>query len=347
MNDKKYNEIDFSAFQCEPIAMTEEEKARIQNKFMGEGKAQKSKLRYVGTVAAAVCLGLCITVTSLGGIEQTFAAVKQLFMGPGEFLGVEEQDDYACVINEIQTKGDYTVTLNSVIASDRQMRFSVTTEVGGEKKAPYAWISNVWIDGEKAGEDFFSDGIGHFGSPKEKELNKSLPKKRTCFPEITYDYKMPTNPKIKVTFWVGNEKFTYKFVLYNEAFQNATRTAVINKNMNLDGIEVKLEKIEINPMEQKMYVDTDEVLKDDKEHFESKVGFDYVLVGTNNLGEKVMFWEWITVDAPDLPLRCWLRDVEDDFYESSSEGVTSYELQWYNEETKEFVGDKFVIEIEE
>ena len=183
MNDKKYNEIDFSAFQCEPIEMTDGEKERIRNRFGDEQKARRNTLRYMATAAAAVCLGLCITVTALGGIEETFAAVKELFMGPGEFLGVEEQDDYACVINETQTKGDYTVTLNSVIASDREMRFSVTTEVAGDKKAPYAWVGDVWIDGEKAGEDFYSDGIGHFGSPKEKELNKSLRKKRTCFPQ--------------------------------------------------------------------------------------------------------------------------------------------------------------------
>lgn len=347
MNDKKYNEIDFSAFQCEPIELTGAEKEDIRHRFLGETKKHKNKMRYVGATAAAVCLGLCITVTALGGIEETFAAVKQLFMGPGEFLGVEEQDEYACVINETQTKGDYTVTLNSVIASDREMRFSVTTEVDGEKKAPYAWIGDVWIDGKKAGEDFYSDGMGHFGSPKEKELNKSLPKKRTCFPEITYDYKMPTNPKIKVTFAVGDEKFTYKFVLDNEKFQEDTRTAVINKTMNVEGIEVTMEKLVINPIEQNLYVNTNEILKDDKKHFESKIGFDYILVGTNNLGEKVHFMEWITWDVPELPLRCWLRDVDDDFYEPSSEGVTSYELQWYNNETREYIGEKFVIEIEE
>ncbi|MBR4020794.1 MAG: DUF4179 domain-containing protein, partial [Firmicutes bacterium] len=340
MNDKKYNEIDFSAFQCEPIELTEAEKENIRHRFMDEKKNRKTKMRYVGTAAAAICLGLCVTVTALGGIEETFAAVKQLFMGPGEFLGVEEQDDYACVINETQTKGDYTITLNSVIAGDREMRFSVTTEVDGEKKAPYAWIGDVWIDGKKAGEDFYSDGIGHFGSPKEKELNKSLPKKRTCFPEITYDYKMPTNPKVKVVFSVGKEKFTYKFVLYNERFQKDTRTAEINKTMNLDGLEARIKKIVINPMEQLIYVDTDEILKDDKEHFESKVGFQYVLKGTNNLGENVVFYEWINVYTPNLPLRCTLTDVDDDFYESSSEGVTSYELQWYNWDTKEFVGEK-------
>ena len=156
MNDKKYNEIDFSAFQCEPIELTEAEKENIRHRFMGEKKNRKTKMRYVGTAAAAICLGLCITVTALGGIEETFAAVKQLFMGPGEFLGVEEQDDYACVINETQTKGDYTITLDSVSAGDREMRFSVTTEVDGEKKAPYAWIGDVWIDGKKAGEDFYS-----------------------------------------------------------------------------------------------------------------------------------------------------------------------------------------------
>lgn len=347
MNDKKYNDIDFSAFQCEPIELTEAEEEDIRHRFLGETKKHKNKMRYVGATAAAVCLGICITVTALGGIEQTFAAVKMLFMGPGEFLGVEEQDDYACVINETQTKGDYTVTLNSVIASDREMRFSVTTEVAGDKKAPYASFHEMWIDGDKVGEDFYSDGTGHFGSPLEKEVNKSLPKKRTSFPNITYDYKMPTNPKIKVIFWVGDQKFTYKFVLNNEKFQEDTRTAVINETMNVEGIDVTLEKLEINPMEQKIYVDTDEVLKDDKEHFESKIGWDYILVGTNNLGEKVHFMEWITVYAPDLPLQCSLRDVDDDFYLSSSEGVTSYELQWYNDETGEFIGEKFVIEIDE
>ncbi len=347
MNDKKYNEIDFSVFQCEPIELTEEEKENIRYRFFGENKKCKRKIRYVGTAVAAVCLGLCITVTALGGIEQTFAAVKQLFMGPGEFLGVEEQDEYACVINETQTKGDYTVTLNSVIASDREMRFSVTTEVDGKKKAPYACFHEMWIDGKQVGEDFYSDGTGHFGSPKEKELNKSLPKKRTSFPNITYDYKMPTNPKIKVIFWVGNEKFTYKFVLDNEKFQQDTRTAVINKTMNVEGIEVTLEKLEINPMEQKLYIDTDEVLKDDKYHWESNIGFDYILIGTNNLGEKVHFMEWITVYAPDLPLQCSLRESDDEFYLSSSEGVTSYELQWYNDKTGEYIGEKFVIEIDE
>lgn len=347
MNDKKYEKIDFSAFQCEPIELTEAEKEHIRHEFRGESKKRKNKMRYVGTAAAAVCLGLCITVTALGGIEQTFAAVKQLFMGPGEFLGVEEQDEYACLINETQTKGDYTVTLNSVIASDREMRFNVTTETDGEKKAPYAWISEIWIDGKKVGEDIYSDGIGHFGSPKEKDLNINLPKQRVSFPKITYDYKMPVNPKIKVIFSVGNKKFTYKFVLDNEKFQKDTRTAVINKTMNLEGLEVRIEKLVINPMEQLLYVDTDEILKDDKEHFESKIGFQYNLKGTNNLGEKVIFIEWINAYAPNLPLKCSLTDVDDDFYQSSSEGVTSYELQWYNAETGEYIGEKFVIEIDE
>ena len=81
--------------------------------------------------------------------------------------------------------------------------------------------------------------------------------------------------------------------------------------------------------------------------FESKIGWDYTLVGTNNLGEKIKFYEWITADAPELPLRCWLRDVDEGYYYPSSEGVTSYELQWYNDETKEYIGEKFVIEIDE
>ena len=120
-----------------------------------------------------------------------------------------------------------------------------------------------------------------------------------------------------------------------------------NKTMNLDGLEVRIEKLVINPMEQLLYVDTDEILKDDKEHFESKVGFQYNLKGTNNLGEKVIFIEWINAYAPNLPLKCDLRDVDDGFYQSSSEGVTSYELQWYNDETGETIGEKFVIEIDE
>ena len=344
MNDNKYNNIDFSTFQCEPIEMSEAEKQRIRNRFVEKKKTKNKVFRYIGTVAAVACLGLCISVTALGGIDETFAAVKHLFMGTGEYLGVAEQDDYAHVIDETQTKGDYTITLNSAIASDREMRFSVTTETDGDKKAPYAWISKIWIDGKEIGKDIYSDGIGHFRSPKEEDLNKDLLKQRTCFPEITYDYEMPTNPKIKVVFSVGKEFFTYEFVLDNEKFQTATRTVEVNKTMNLDGMEVKIEKLEINPISQLLYVKTGEILNEDNNF--SDISTVYNLEGTNNLGEKIGFQGFITAGYPNLPLECFLRDVDDEFYYPSSEGITWYELQWYNYETEAYMGEKFVIEVE-
>ena len=203
----------------------------------------------------------------------------------------------------------------------------------------------MWINGKTPGEDFPSDGFGaHYGSPKENELD--LPGQRVTYTGFSYDYKMPTNPKVKATFYVGDELFTYEFILNNEEFQAATKTTMLDKTMTVEGIEVKIEKLVINPMEQLLYVDTNEILVDDKDHWQSKIGSDYYLVGINNLGEKVKFFEWIDVYFPDVPLRCSLRDVEEEFFESSSAGITWYELQWYNSETEEFIGDKFIIEVE-
>ena len=42
MNDNKYNNIEFSTFQCEPIEMSEAEKQRIGNRFV-EKKNTKNK----------------------------------------------------------------------------------------------------------------------------------------------------------------------------------------------------------------------------------------------------------------------------------------------------------------
>lgn len=338
MNDN-YKDINFSAFQCEPIELDDFERTRIRQKFIGERKTQKK--RYIGTIAAAICLCFCISAIAFGGFDNAFAAVKQLFLGTGEYLGVEEQDKYACIIDETQTKGDYTVTLNTAIASNRQMRFNVTIVTNSEGKAPHAWIQTVWINGKEVGKDLFSDGIGHFYSPKEDSIK--FHSQRISYPQITYNYEMPINPQIRVVFSVGEETFTYDFILYNEEFQENTQTVVLGNIMQLDEVQVNIKKMVITPIDQMIYIETDEELN--KENYYSKIGTTYNLVGTNNLGENVIFHGFIYEDNQNLPFQCFLDNVDDGFSEASSEGVTSYELQWYNWDTEEFVGERFVVNI--
>ena len=110
--------------------MSQEEKTRAIDSFYKEAGIKKptgtrKKKRWI-SVAVAACIVLVFSFTPAG--TSAWAKAREAFMGIGQYLGNSAEDDYVTVIDQTQKKGDITFTLNEVVASNYQMRFSVTVE---------------------------------------------------------------------------------------------------------------------------------------------------------------------------------------------------------------------------
>lgn len=312
--------------------MSQEEKTRAIDSFYKEAGIKKptgtrKKKRWI-SVAVAACIVLVFSFTPAG--TSTWAKAREAFMGIGQYLGNSAEDDYVSVIDQTQKKGDITFTLNEVVASDYQMRFSVTVEKddGTVLRLRDVCEQVTFINGLRIGgseDDIMGYGSGSYGG--KRDGNKGI-----YFLNISYEYDMPLYPEIKTSFYAEDQCFDFKFILDNKRFKEATKEVEINKVFDTSGGEVHLGKLIISPIDQSITVEN-------KEDIEEPL----YLEGTDETGDKVDFFNFCTNDM-------WGSRINDDdtSYELNYD-VKSYTLQFsYDDlETDElvYVGEPFTIDI--
>lgn len=315
--------------------MTQEEKTRAIDSFYKEAGIKKptgtrKKKRWI-SVAVAACIVLVFSFTPAG--TSAWAKAREAFMGIGQYLGNSAEDDYVTVIDQTQKKGDITFTLNEVVASNYQMRFSVTVEkddgtiLGLSKVDKYGelYINGLRLGSIVNGDDIQSYGTGHFGG-------KRYGSKGIYFMRTDYEYDMPLYPEIKVSFIAEDRIFDFEFTLDNKKFKEATKEVEINKVFDTSGGEVHIGKLIITPIDQNITVEN-------KEDIEEPL----YLEGTDETGDKVDFFNFCHHDM-------WGSRINDDdkSYELNYD-VKSYMLQFsYDDlETDElvYVGEPFTIDI--
>lgn len=310
-----YKDINFEAFSEVPgVKMTSNEKRRILENFYQEAgcydnyKRKKGQIRSI--VAVCACLILCLAASPIG--DSTWAAVKQAFMGIGEYLGMTKQDDYATVVDQTQTKNGITVTLNDAIGSDNELRVSVTVvkddgEVLGDMQVN---IGDYSINGLNWKNGLKTTGVGPFGS---KRTNGG----GIYFMSASYyDFEMPLNPVIDMMIEAGDELFNFTFTLENEQFKKATRTVSINKNVVIEGKELILKDLIVSPIDQIITTENPE-------------GLDFqwsniVIYGEDNFGEEIVFspYSGETFNA--------FRENEDETTYQPNQDVSSYTFRLYD-----------------
>lgn len=312
--------------------MSQEEKTRAIDSFYKEAGIKKptgtrKKKRWI-SVAVAACIVLVFSFTPAG--TSAWAKAREAFMGIGQYLGNSSEDDYVTVIDQTQKKGDITFTLNEVVASNYQMRFSVTVEKddGTVLRLRDVCEQVTFINGLRIGgseDDIMGYGSGSYGG--KRDGNKGI-----YFLNISYEYDMPLYPEIKTSFYAEDQCFDFKFILDNKRFKEATKEVEINKVFDTSGGEVHLGKLIISPIDQSITVEN-------KEDIEEPL----YLEGTDETGDKVDFFNFCTNDM-------WGSRINDDdtSYELNYD-VKSYTLQFsYDDlETDElvYVGEPFTIDI--
>lgn len=312
--------------------MSQEEKTRAIDSFYKEAGIKKptgtrKKKRWI-SVAVAACIVLVFSFTPAG--TSTWAKAREAFMGIGQYLGNSAEDDYVSVIDQTQKKGDITFTLNEVVASDYQMRFSVTVEKddGTVLRLRDVCEQVTFINGLRIGgseDDIMGYGSGSYGG--KRDGNKGI-----YFLNIKYEYDMPLYPEIKASFYAEDQRFDFKFILDNKRFKEATKEVEINKVFDTSGGEVHIGKLIITPIDQSITVEN-------KEDIEEPL----CLEGTDETGDKVDFFNFCHHDM-------WGSRINDDdtSYELNYD-VKSYTLQFsYDDlETDELVpvGEPFTIDI--
>ena len=195
--------------------MTQEEKTRAIDRFYKEAGIKKptgtrKKKRWI-SVAVAACIVLAFSFTPAG--TSAWAKAREAFMGIGQYLGNSAEDDYVSVIDQTQKKGDITFTLNEVVASDYEMRFSVTVEKddGTVLRLRDVCEQVTFINGLRIGgseDDIMGYGSGSYGG--KRDGNKGI-----YFLNISYEYDMPLYPEIKTSFYAEDQCFDFKFILDN------------------------------------------------------------------------------------------------------------------------------------
>ena len=312
--------------------MSQEEKTRAIDSFYKEAGIKKptgtrKKKRWI-SVAVAACIVLVFSFTPAG--TSTWAKAREAFMGIGQYLGNSAEDDYVSVIDQTQKKGDITFTLNEVVASDYQMRFSVTVEKddGTVLRLRDVCEQVTFINGLRIGgseDDIMGYGSGSYGG--KRDGNKGI-----YFLNIKYEYDMPLYPEIKASFYAEDQRFDFKFILDNKRFKEATKEVEINKVFDTSGGEVHIGKLIITPIDQSITVEN-------KEDIEEPL----YLEGTDETGDKVDFFNFCHHDM-------WGSRINDDdtSYELNYD-VKSYTLQfsYHDLETDElvYVGEPFTIDI--
>lgn len=315
--------------------MSQEEKTRAIDSFYKEAGIKKptgtrKKKRWI-SVAVAACIVLVFSFTPAG--TSAWAKAREAFMGIGQYLGNSTEDDYVTVIDQTQKKGDITFTLNEVVASDYEMRFSVTVEkddgtiLGLSKVDKYGelCINGLRLGSIVNGDDIQSYGTGCFGG--KRDGNKGI-----YFMGTSYSYDMPLYPEIKVSFIAGEQIFDFEFTLDNSRFQQATKEVEVNKVFDIPGKEVCIEKLVITPIDQYFIVKNKDDIHD---HI--------YLDGTDEKGDEVDFHNFFDGNMFGS------RANDDDTSYLLNYDVKSYTLQfsYHDLETDELVhvGEPFTIDI--
>ena len=315
--------------------MSQEEKTRAIDSFYKEAGIKKptgtrKKKRWI-SVAVAACIVLVFSFTPAG--TSAWAKAREAFMGIGQYLGNSAEDDYVSVIDQTQKKGDITFTLNEVVASNYQMRFSVTVEKDDgtvlrlrDVEEQVTFINGLRIGGSE--DDIMGYGSGSYGG--KRDGNKGI-----YFLNISYEYDMPLYPEIKASFYADGQMFTFKFTLDNKKFKEATKEVEINKLFDTPEGKVHIGKLVITPIEQYINIEN----KDEIEVLSS-----FSLDGTDETGDKVHF----SAAGEDGNMFGWRVNKDDTSYELSYD-VKSYTLQLdyydWDKMVSTTVGEPFTIDI--
>ena len=317
--------------------MSQEEKTRAIDSFYKEAGIKKptgtrKKKRWI-TVAVAACIVLVFSFTPAG--TSAWAKAREAFMGIGQYLGNSAEDDYVSVIDQTQKKGDITFTLNEVVASDYQMRFSVTVEKDDGtivRLRDVGLHGPTYINGLKLGniangDDIDSYGVGPYGS--KRDGNRGI-----YFESIDYSYDMPLYPEIKTSFYAEGQRFYFEFTLDNKKFKEATKEVEINKVFDTPRGEVHIGKLVISPIEQYITIEN-------KDEIDEIYGL--YLYGTDETGDNVDF---LTIYDGNM---FGARENKDDTSYELNYDVKSYTLQFkysnYDGNGLIPVGEPFTIDI--
>lgn len=294
MEQQPYEAINFSRFSEVPEeVLTEEERNRVLDHFFQTARQTRGKGRIphrMLTAAACLFLILCLLATPMG--DKALAAAKQAAVGIGQFLGMEQEDNYATVIDETRTIDGVTLTLHDVIASDHEFRCSVTgTKADGTAlTTSQIGIETLWIDGKRADRDMEGTGWGPFGSSRP-ELAKAEETGLHFYSHTYNNYEMPVNPVIRLELYAGGksfqveEPFVFEFVLRNQAFKQATRRIPIGKTLRVHGKKLVLGDLIVSPIDQHITLNNMEEVKGDLD----KEGAELYLKGTDDGGTEVLF----------------------------------------------------------
>ena len=260
--NKNYEKINFDVFSDIPeIPVRPDEKRRLMEPFdqrvsAGLGRRVKGsgvKGRRAGAWIAA-CLIVCLAATPLG--DQTWAAVKQAFMGIGQYLGMSQQDNYATVIDQTQSRNGVTVTLCEAIGSDHELRISFrATKDGKNLDETEVEFMEYFINGTNWQSELKSTGTGPFGTDlPDEERDKSLHFWSTSFES----FDMPLNPTIDLKVAAGGEQFAFSFTLENEAFKAATKQVDLDRTITFRGKKIVLKQLVITPIDQWITIENPE-----------------------------------------------------------------------------------------
>ncbi|MDD7307886.1 MAG: DUF4179 domain-containing protein, partial [Eubacteriales bacterium] len=263
-----------------------------------------------------------------------WAKAREAFMGIGQYLGNSAEDEYVTVIDQTQKKGDITFTLNEVVASNYQMRFSVTVEKDDGtivRLRDVGLHTPLYINGLAIGGPGIADiegyGVGPYGS--KREGNRGI-----YFESITYSYDMPLYPEIKASFYAEDQRFDFEFTIDNKKFKEATKEVEINKVFDTPEGELHIGKLIISPIEQYITIEN----KDEIEVLNS-----FSLDGTDETGDNVYF---LTIYDGNM---FGARENKDDTSYELNYDVKSYTLQFkysnYDGNGLIPVGEPFTIDI--
>lgn len=321
--NNNYEHINFEVFSDVPeVPVSCEEKQRLMRPFdqraSGRGRSDVKGGGRRGSLAGALtaaCLILCLAATPLG--DKTWAAVKQAFIGIGQYLGMDQQDNYATVIDQTQTKNGVTTTLCEAIGSDHELRISFRATRDGENIGDSKidlMESNIngydWQNGLK------STGTGPFGTDLPKEKRD---------PGMHYwsktfeDYEMPLNPTIRVKIAVCGEEFTFTFTLENQAFKAATKEINIDKTIMYHGKRLTLKQLVITPIDQWITLENPDGIKQQEL-------WGLHIHGCDQSGDPVTFYTGGYADFQGY------RDNEDAVTYQLDKNVESYTLRLYDDD---------------
>lgn len=343
--NNNYEHINFEMFSDVPEEpVSQDEKQRLMRSFYQRVSAAPYRHveddswpgRRVGVLIAA-CLILCLTMTPLG--DRTWAAVKQAFMGIGQYLGMDQQDDYATAVDQTKTKNGVTVTLCEAVGSDHQLRISFRAAKDGKNIGDSKIdLMEASINGYDWPDGLKSTGTGPFATDLPKEKRD---------PGMHYwtktfeDFEMPLNPTIYVKIAVGGEHFAFTFTLENEALKEATKKVDIDKTVMYHGKRLILKQLVVTPIDQWITIENPDGI-------EQEELWNINLHGSDQSGDPVSFYSGCYTSFQGV------RDNEDEVTYQLDKNAESYTLRVYDDDLmfgealwcdKAAISDAFTIKV--